>query len=113
MHEDNGQEELLAYNEHLQPAGRKFRIIFAVWALGFSFAVSLALVQARANAREGHIAKIALCSFRADLARRVQTSEDYLRDNPKGFPGIPLSVLQKSIQDQRDVLYALRILRCK
>lgn len=113
MHEGNGQEELLAYNAHLQPVGRRFRILFTIWAIGFSFAVSLALVQARNNAREGHIAKVSLCSFRADLERRVRTSEDYLRDNPQGFPGIPLSVLRKSIDDQRDVLYALRILRCK
>lgn len=96
-----------------QRAGRRFRILFTIWAVGFSFAVSLALMQARNNAREGHIAKVALCSFKADLDRRVKTSEDYLRDNPQGFPGIPLTVLRKSIDDQHDVLYALRILRCK
>jgi hypothetical protein len=54
----------------------------------------------RRLAREGEQAHDAICALRNDLARRVQTSRDFLKDNPTGIPGLPAAVISRSIRDQ-------------
>lgn len=54
----------------------------------------------------------ALCALRTDLQTRVQSSRDFLRSNPNGIPGIPVSVIQDSIVNQESSIRALSSLSC-
>jgi len=54
----------------------------------------------------------ALCSLRADLQTRVETSQGFLRDNPDGVVGIPAATLQQSIDGQKRTIQALSTLNC-
>lgn len=71
------------------------------------------LQETRRLAREGQEAHAALCVFKQDLQRRVETSTQFLEDNPGGIPGIPASVLKQSIASQRQTLDALKKLDCE
>lgn len=55
----------------------------------------------------------ALCTFRADLARRAEDAEDFLQDNPDGIPGLSAEAIQTSIDNQRRTLDSLSGLPCK
>lgn len=54
----------------------------------------------------------ALCTFRQDLERRVLASTDFLKDNPKGVPGIPPRYIVLSINNQTKTITALKSLNC-
>lgn len=54
----------------------------------------------------------ALCTFRADVQTRAQQGEDFLRDHPEGFAGIPAATLRQSIDGQRRTVAALARLDC-
>lgn len=56
--------------------------------------------------------KSTLCVFRADIETRVRSSENILKDNPRGFAGIPPGVIRKSIRDQKRTVRALSGLSC-
>lgn len=56
----------------------------------------------------------ALCTFQADLERRVETSEDYLAEHPEGIPSLGFSAaeIQNQINNQRRTLDSLSALDC-
>lgn len=54
----------------------------------------------------------ALCTFRSDLERRYESGVQFLREHPDGVPGIPASVIQTSVNNQRDTLESLQGLPC-
>jgi hypothetical protein len=54
----------------------------------------------------------ALCAFRDDLARRVQSSTDYLATHPNGIPGIPAGTIRLSLANEQHTLSALSSLKC-
>jgi hypothetical protein len=66
----------------------------------------------------GYVAKGAtetvdsLCALRTDLEVQVQASEDFLRDHPKGIPGITPGTIQLGIERQRHTITALSPLSC-
>ena len=68
--------------------------------------------------RRAEIAKVALethsalCVFVDDLERRVETSEQFLKDNPDGIPGISNETIQTSINNQLLTIDSLRGLGC-
>lgn len=73
----------------------------------------------RANARRGDeirqqaaMTAGALCSLRSDLEQRVRSTEDFLRDHPRGIPGIPVATLKTSLDGQRRTVNALGSLDC-
>lgn len=49
----------------------------------------------------------ALCSFRADLQRRVTQGKQFLLSHPRGILGIPAATLQVSLRGQESTLRAL------
>jgi hypothetical protein len=55
----------------------------------------------------------ALCSLRADLERRVEVSQDFLRENPDGIPGISAEVIRTGILNQQRTINALSGLDCE
>lgn len=56
----------------------------------------------------------ALCSFRADLQRRLDDTVRYMRQHPgrEPIPGITRATLRRSVEGQRATLDALSILAC-
>lgn len=53
-----------------------------------------------------------LCTYRADLATRVVTTTEFLRDHPKGIPGVPTKLLLDQIANQQRALLAFKDLSC-
>lgn len=53
-----------------------------------------------------------LCALRENLKQRVLTSQNFLDDNPNGIPGIPVGVIEKSINDQQETIDVLAGLEC-
>jgi hypothetical protein len=54
----------------------------------------------------------ALCAFRGDLSRRVQSSIDYLAAHPNGILGIPAATIRLSLDNEQHTLTALSSLKC-
>jgi hypothetical protein len=54
----------------------------------------------------------ALCTLRNDLQIRVNQTEEFLRENPDGLPGIPRAALDQSLTNQRNTIKALEQLEC-
>jgi uncharacterized protein HemX len=63
----------------------------------------------RAEARE---TTRSLCTLREDLERRAKASEAYLRENPRGIPGVPLRTLRDSLTNQQRTISALAGIDC-
>lgn len=66
-------------------------------------------VTARRTARQS---TDALCALRGELRDRVTASQDFLRENPEGIPGIPDELLRDRLREQRRAVGALSPLRC-
>lgn len=62
--------------------------------------------------RESQRTTEALCSLRIDLERRVKLTEAFLAQNPKGTPGIPLSMVKVGLEYQYATLSALSTIDC-
>lgn len=56
--------------------------------------------------------RAALCALRGDLEKRVETSKAFLRENPKGIPGISAATIQQGINNQESTIDALSDLSC-
>jgi hypothetical protein len=72
-------------------------------------------VRAHDAARVNEIANTnqrALCAFRADVERRVITSEEFLEENPNGIPGISAAMIRQSLIAQRETVDALSVVEC-
>lgn len=82
--------------------------IIALVIVGFLDSHSKSAALNRATERTTH----ALCTLRGDLARRVQQSEDFLREHPNGLPGISPAVIRNSQKSQEQTVKALGSLRC-
>lgn len=54
----------------------------------------------------------ALCSLRQDVERRIETSQQFLIDNPRGIPGIEPRVIRQQIQNNQRTVRALNSLNC-
>lgn len=54
----------------------------------------------------------ALCKFRAGLENQVAGSEDFLKENPQGIPGLSAEAIQASIDRQRTTIKSLSDLDC-
>lgn len=55
----------------------------------------------------------ALCAVRANLQAEVSTSEEFLRENPAGIPGVPVETIEFGMQQTRATVKALAPLRCR
>jgi hypothetical protein len=88
----------------------------AVVVVVYSVVVSAALVvSVVAYARITDVADRttgSLCALRHDLEDRVANGERFLRDHPRGIPGIPAGTLRTSVDGQRRTVEALGDLRC-
>ena len=83
-------------------------LVFVVVLAGFV----VVIVQNRDLARKGEEALAGLCALRHDIEVRRDGAVKFLRDNPKGIPGIPAATLRNSIRNQNATLKALDDLDC-
>lgn len=54
----------------------------------------------------------ALCALRGDLEKRVANSTAFLKEHPRGIPGIPAKTIRAGIENQRRTIEALDGIRC-
>lgn len=54
----------------------------------------------------------ALCALRADVSDRAKASNDFLRDHPKGIPGVPIASIKTSITNANRTVSALDPVIC-
>lgn len=54
----------------------------------------------------------ALCNIRNTYAQSIRSTREFLKDHPKGIPGIPNSVLLKGIADNQKRIKALSDVDC-
>lgn len=95
-------------------------MIRAAYLQAFTFAllmivvISMGLQQRhiRQLSREGTQAHTALCVFRDDLQRRVERSENFIKEHPEGVTGIPVATLQADVKNKKDTLASLDLLTC-
>ena len=67
---------------------------------------------ARQAAEDARVTVKSLCALRADFKKRVATSEDFLKDHPEGFAGIPAATIRSTVDGQKRTIRALGGLRC-
>lgn len=106
---DTFRQEWDAYrkerNDRLHRFFVKVLIIFAL--LGFTVAGSVVYVYTTTENN-----KEALCAYQADLEQRITTGEQFLRDNPRGIPGIPAPTIRASLDNLKQALGAFSIVNC-
>jgi hypothetical protein len=91
------------------------------WTAGLYGVVALALIIALvyAGVQRNRLEEVAtstadaLCTFRADLQARYDNGIKFLVDHPDGIPGIPVEVLQQTLENQRKTLRSLKDLPCE
>lgn len=71
------------------------------------------IINNRQQIRELKTTKTAICTLRVDLRKRIRTSENFLKENPRGSGGITVSVINKSIRDTKNTLNSLSIVDCR
>lgn len=95
--------------EHPHPAQLWGVVLVSVAVLaGFAWVIG----GNRTNARLGKQAHDALCVVRVKVVRDIRKSRAFLRDNPKGIPGIPRKLIRDSITDDTETLRGLNLLDC-
>lgn len=85
-----------------------------LFMLGLLVAGIVSIAEQRsAIKRESARSTVALCSLRKDLEVRIDSSEKFLRDHPRGIPGITPALIKDGINNQKRTINALRVLNCK
>lgn len=70
-------------------------------------------MQNQELAKQGKQAHDGLCAFKGAEQKRLQTSRQFLRDNPNGIPGIPPSVIFNSISNSEQTVKSLEEIQCE
>lgn len=83
-----------------------------VWIVVFTGLTFYAINGNRERAMEGQEAHDALCTFRADLLRRIESGRLFLKLNPDGIPGISAIDIRRSIVAQDATYKSLRLRNC-
>ena len=83
-------------------------IVFVMVLVGFVFQIH----KNRELAGEGREAHDALCVFKSDLQARYGNGLEFVRTHPAGIPGIPITVLRNSLNNQKATLESLEALDC-
>jgi hypothetical protein len=100
---------------HLNGARTTRLLVFGLIAAGLVFVLATGWTawRTRGDIDRNEQALTALCVLRADQDKRIESSEQFLRDYPKGIPGIPIAVIQSSLANSRRTRKALDNLDCK
>jgi hypothetical protein len=89
--------------------------VMTLWIILFSAISIYDIHQNRIQAKKGEVALASNCKSREDLKNRIKLGEKFLKENPKGIPGIPAGTVRASLRNQRLAYRAQRILNpyCK
>jgi hypothetical protein len=100
---------------HLNGARTTRLLTVGIVAAGLLFVASVgwSTWRTRDDIDRNQQALTALCVLRADQDKRIESAEQFLRDYPKGIPGIPIAVIQSSLANSRRTRKALDNLDCK
>lgn len=106
---------IFQYGEDHKPL--PFRVLVSFVFLIVAFTLSIAAVSFGIKENRERIDDIqkvadAVCNLRADQIRRIRVTEQFIREHPEGFAGIPNSVLRRDLVDRRKVVDALSPLNC-
>lgn len=91
---------------------RQFLVAFTILFALITAAIAGEGLIIRSNRHVARETNKSLCSLRAELERRVDSSRAFLADNPNGIPGITAATIRKSIRDTRRTIDALGELDC-
>lgn len=90
---------------------------FALVALAIAILFGLNRRERNEQFKQNSTAHAALCTFRADLVRRADDTEQFIREIETGvrmsIPGITEADLARSLNAQRSTVKSLAILDCK
>lgn len=95
-------------NSVIRPVHRTLRTLVVATAFLYLLTVGIAFYTYIVSANNHD----ALCTFRADLETRVETSKDLLIDHPDGIGGISAEIIQQGIDNQQRTIDALDTLSC-
>lgn len=103
-----------------EPVSNTVKLIL-IWIAGLGLFILLALftyglihlgeVSTRVDHNQQSNTK-ALCAFRADLQSRVTSGNKFLKDHPKGIPGISPTLIRTSIKNEQSTINSLSSLVC-
>lgn len=82
-------------------------LIIATAILYFTVVGATIYVYVTANANQD-----ALCALRSDLELRTQSGERFLKEHPKGIPGVPVKTIEEGLHNQKRSIKALSGLSC-
>jgi hypothetical protein len=54
----------------------------------------------------------ALCTLKGDLIARINLSKAFLKDHPKGVPGISATIIKNDVAYQQQTVDALAVIKC-
>lgn len=80
-------------------------VVVAVLCVGLAAVV----VKTTSEARD---TRDSLCTLRADLEVRVESSRKFLDEHPEGIPGVPARAIREGIRNQDRTIHALDSLHC-
>jgi hypothetical protein len=64
------------------------------------------------TSRDAQQTRSALCVLRSDLERRVVSSQEFLREHPRGIPGISAKAIRDAAANQQRTIDALSSIDC-
>ena len=103
LSEESSQDNIRKYLRRLAVA--TIVVYFALFGLGlFGFLRVQHVVSSTHQS---------LCSFEHDLQQRIISGEQFLKDHPDGIPGVPVAVIQTSLDNQKLTLQSLSGLNCE
>jgi hypothetical protein len=83
------------------------KAVIAFAFFGFTMAATVAYVFVTADHN-----RVSLCALRADAQERIDQSEDFIKENPNGIPGISVEQLRRSTNNSVRTRNALANLKC-
>lgn len=86
--------------------GCTFSVIASILALVISLFANAAIYNVSNNNRE------ALCALRSDVQKRHDNGVQFLKQHPRGIPGIDADAIKVSLKNQQATLDALSGLDC-
>jgi cytochrome c-type biogenesis protein CcmH/NrfG len=94
-------------------AGICFLIVFAISVMGvLVWQAQKTGQQAKALEKVATETHDSLCALKSDLQKRYVAGTKFLKENPKGIPGISAAQIKQSLSNQESTLLSLEPLDC-
>lgn len=87
--------------------------LYGIVAVGVLFVFLDSQAKRNALRKQTQQTNRALCVVRHDLEKRIDATKQFLRDNPKGIPGIPPATLKAGLENQEATVRGLSRIDCR